>query len=379
MLKTFKHPKYTYTKNGIYYFSIAVPSDLENQYSKKRIIQSLRTKSREKAKQSAQLLAGRLYDYWFHLRLQNTTPPLAELLKPSTQTEAISIGEALKLYLDVKGRDRPKRFKDTAIRNVNYLRQFAGNKPLPEYSLNDATKLRDSLLDKGLSAPSLHRIFSGIKAVFNFALSETGLDIKNPFSNVYLPPDKGVKRKPISADNLAKIKQKCFELDDDVRWLVALISDTGLRLSEAAGILFNDIKLEQPYPHVVIKEHKHRRLKTDASERVVPLVGASLWAAQRLVDNKDELQTLCFPRYASDEAINSNSASATINKWLKSFTDESVVIHGMRHSFRDRLRAVDAPLELIDQVGGWSRKSVGQGYGDGYALERLFTWVLKLT
>ncbi len=33
MLRTFKHPKYTYTKNGIYYFSIAVPSDLEHQGS----------------------------------------------------------------------------------------------------------------------------------------------------------------------------------------------------------------------------------------------------------------------------------------------------------------------------------------------------------
>ncbi len=172
MLKTFKHPKYTYTKNGIYYFSIAIPSDFEHHYSKKRINQSLRTKSRERAKQSAQLLAGRLYDYWFHLRLQNANPPLAELLKPSNQTGAIAIDEALKLYLDVKGIGRPKRFRDTATRNINYLKQFVGNKSLSDYSLSDASKLRDSLLREGLSAPSLHRIFSGIKAVFNFAVSE---------------------------------------------------------------------------------------------------------------------------------------------------------------------------------------------------------------
>ena len=31
-------------------------------------------------------------------------------------------------------------------------------------------------------------------------------------------------------------------------------------------------------------------------------------------------------------------------------------------------RAVEAPLEMIDQIGGWSLKSVGQGYGDGYSL-----------
>ncbi|MEC8545172.1 MAG: integrase, partial [SAR324 cluster bacterium] len=54
------------------------------------------------------------------------------------------------------------------------------------------------------------------------------------------------------------------------------------------------------------------------------------------------------------------------------------VIHGLRHSFRDRLRAVEAPVDLIDQLGGWSLQSVGQGYGDGYPLAVLLQWMLKL-
>ena len=51
--------------------------------------------------------------------------------------------------------------------------------------------------------------------------------------------------------------------------------------------------------------------------------------------------------------------------------EEDYVRHGLRHSFRDRLRAVDAPIEMIDRLGGWSLKSVGQGYGDGYRLEQM--------
>ena len=43
----------------------------------------------------------------------------------------------------------------------------------------------------------------------------------------------------------------------------------------------------------------------------------------------------------------------------------------MRHSFRDRLRAVEAPSDMIDQLGGWSLKTVGQSYGDGYDLKTL--------
>ena len=46
-------------------------------------------------------------------------------------------------------------------------------------------------------------------------------------------------------------------------------------------------------------------------------------------------------------------------------------IHGFRHKFRDRLRAVNAPLEMIDQIGGWSVKTVGQCYGEGYDLSSI--------
>ena len=40
-----------------------------------------------------------------------------------------------------------------------------------------------------------------------------------------------------------------------------------------------------------------------------------------------------------------------------------------------RLRAVEAPTDMIDQLGGWALKSVGQGYGDGYELELLVKYL----
>ena len=37
----------------------------------------------------------------------------------------------------------------------------------------------------------------------------------------------------------------------------------------------------------------------------------------------------------------------------------------------NRLRAVSCPPEMIDQIGGWSKGSVGEGYGDGYEVGQL--------
>jgi len=38
-------------------------------------------------------------------------------------------------------------------------------------------------------------------------------------------------------------------------------------------------------------------------------------------------------------------------------------------SFRDRLRAVECPSEIIDELGGWSTAGVGSNYGRGFSLE----------
>ena len=50
-------------------------------------------------------------------------------------------------------------------------------------------------------------------------------------------------------------------------------------------------------------------------------------------------------------------------------------MHSFRHSLRDRLRAIECPSDIADQLGGWATQGVGQGYGTGYELDVLFKWV----
>jgi integrase len=39
-----------------------------------------------------------------------------------------------------------------------------------------------------------------------------------------------------------------MQIDDDIRWLVALVSDTGMRLAEAAGLSLSDFNLQGDIP-----------------------------------------------------------------------------------------------------------------------------------
>lgn len=150
-----------------------------------------------------------------------------------------------------------------------------------------------------------------------------------------------------------------------------------MRLSEAAGLKIDDLVIDDEIPHVVIKPHNHRPLKTRSSERAVPLVGVPLWAAQKIKQNVTG--DYCFQRYTNNDRTNANSASAALNKWIKVLTNnKDNTIHGFRHSLRDRLRAADVGIELIDEIGGWSRKSVGAQYGNGYTLEKKQEALLRM-
>ena len=45
---------------------------------------------------------------------------------------------------------------------------------------------------------------------------------------------------------------------------------------------------------------------------------------------------------------------------------------------RERLRAVECPKEIIDQIGGWSSSDVGESYGNGFPLDNIEKWLIKI-
>ena len=104
-----------------------------------------------------------------------------------------------------------------------------------------------------------------------------------------------------------------------------MVADTGMRLAEAAGLHISDIRLDdEGIPFVRIQPHPWRRLKTVGSERDVPLVGSSLWAAWRIVQNTDE-GGIAFPRYSRTTTTNAGSASEIINMFRREYSGASLI------------------------------------------------------
>ena len=374
-----KSPHYLYRRNGTYYFTRQVPSDLQTRFNKNRVVISLRTPSEHKAINSANKLADRLETYWNTLRLElfhTKELKLSFLDNEKVKSEKLKLSEALDVYIKLKGKGKDKLFYQTAKRNVSYTIECFGNVDINSLKPIDAGKYRDFLFNKGLSTSSVKRVFSSINAVINISINEIGINMINPFSGTFIPDDNKKKtRLPIPIENIKNIQAECKNLDDDNRWLIALISDTGMRLSEATGLLSGDIILDAIIPHINLINHPWRRLKTKGSNRVIPLIGSSLWAAKRVLEANS---TYAFPRYTNETKCNANSASNGLNKWLKPRIPNDCVIHSFRHSLRDRLRAVQCPSDIVDAIGGWSTSGVGQTYGSGYNLDIKHKWMKKI-
>ena len=163
-----------------------------------------------------------------------------------------------------------------------------------------------------------------------------------------------------------------------MRRLVALISDSGKRLADAAGLRKTDIKLDAQILHIELRPHLWRSLKTSGSQRLIALVGSSLWAAESLIDTSGD-DLMAFPRYCNERGCNASSASNGLNKCLHQHEPESCVIHCFRHSLRDRIRAVECPIDIMDAIGGWTTAGIGQSFGNRYPLDVMDRWMQSIS
>ena len=365
-----------YRKRGFYYFSRRVPKALLDDYPKPRIVLALKTRHYRDAIRQSQILSKRLDDQWFQMQLDamGLDNVQAKVFQPAKGAAPL-MSEATAFYLRLKGDGKDLVFTRAAQRNANVVIEALGDKPINEYASSEAGKLRDTLLAKGLAVTSIKRMFGSIKAIINLAMAEHGIEGRNPFSSIYMPDEVQEERQPIPMDVIRRIQRDCMAIDDEMRWLLALISDTGMRLSEAAGLHRDDIILDVSIPYINLQHHSWRRLKTKGSARHIPLIGASLWAAKRIQQHDS---SYAFPRYCDGKICNANSASAALNKWMKLTIGNGYVVHGLRHSLRDRLRAVECPSDITDAIGGWTTKGIGHAYGKGYTVDILAKWMRKI-
>ena len=75
------------------------------------------------------------------------------------------------------------------------------------------------------------------------------MDCSNPFSKTFFPENLSKKvRQPLPISVIRDIQKICEEKDDELRWLSALLSDTGMRLGKPLDCLSLILKFQLTFP-----------------------------------------------------------------------------------------------------------------------------------
>jgi integrase len=421
--------EYLFRRGNWFHYKRRIPKDISQFYDGDFVQLSLKTDSMTMAKQRATILNTQLDSLWSDLRSNghkeaesklerakeiaqahgfpyltmdqiisagsselvsrlNTIQPVvsseqekvAAVLGKHNST-APTIRETLNRFCDYyradmtnKSAHQIKKWKNPRLKAVDNLISLYSDMPIDKVTRDHILGLREwwfgRIENEGLSPSSANKDFSHLRSLFAFARDDQKLDIDISylFSRVRFA-NRASTRPPFETsyikNNLLNIKN-LDGLHPEAQFFLFAMADTGARPSELLGLdaANGDIRLDAPIPYIYIRPAKDKALKTAQSERQIPLVGASLFAFQNLPQGFEHY-------YRKADQLSANLNGFLRNHGLLPTTEHS--IYSLRHSFEDRLTAVEPPEKV--QAALMGHKYARPRYGDGPSLEQKKRWL----
>jgi len=267
-----------------------------------------------------------------------------------------------------------EKHRKSRERAIRYAIDELGDMELAAIGRKDVLRFRDwwtrKIEREKLTAYSANRCFSDIMGMLTVIDDALHSNFHAAWEKARLKETNATKlktRPPFPAEWVRDRIMAPGALDDlneDGRFIVYTMIETGLRLGEVCNLRPQDIRIDAEVPHLEVAERADRRQKTEHSIRRVPLVGISLWAMKQRQQG--------FPRYQDKSDV----ASATINKVMKTAKlrpTERHTVYSLRHTFQDRIENANCSDRMQADLMGheFGRPT----YGDGAEMKRRQTFL----
>ena len=246
-------------------------------------------------------------------------------------------------------------------------KRWLGARRLASLRDTDIIAWRDQRYAEGKSPATIDRELSALKGIYRWARANR-MHIPNPAAGITSSRGVGVRVKPekrrpargaIERTRAAILKR----LDPVVAAQTVAVYDlarfTGMRRSGIIGLCWQDLRLDDSTPHVVVRQDRAGQVKS--TEHVVPLAPDAVHVLRELMSRGPKGST------ASDQIFTIDARSFTQN--LRRACDragippdERATLHQQRHEFVSRARETGVPDAVIREAIGHRDARALQGY-----------------
>ena len=277
------------------------------------------------------------------------------------------ISQLMEIYFNQRDFNRLKTEGDKR-KSISRLITFSGDLYIKEVDKVLANQFFMHV-GKTRANATLKKDRSSLKLLFEFAEEMGWIDL-NPFANINLR-NKGKASIETVTFTLGQMKSLFkLEMPEKHRLCLSLLAATGARLDEIALLKWSDIQTDSETGIVYLDlTDPSTPRKNKRSKRRVPLPSLNL------LSSKSEDRMFDYRIDADGKA--QNAASRALMKFVRQVrvSDERLVVHSLRHTFKDMLRAVETPEDIADAIMGHTPSHEGGKYGAGHSLSTMLKYM----
>ena len=266
-------------------------------------------------------------------------------------------------WLKINNWNRQKS-KQAFVSHITKFLKIQGNLNLQKITKVLLYNFAESMAKNGASNKTITNYIASIRAVLDYAERKGKIEI-NPAYKLKLESygTRKKERKPFPIEMIKELFN--LELPNDIRLLWSIMVSTGMRLDEVALLSVNNIKEERDIKYFDLTGMK---VKNKGSARKVPIPNILTEKVDEWINDLEDERLFTFPLNADGKA--QNAASKKSMYYIRRVTtDEGLVAHSFRHTFKDLARDARISKDLHDFITGHSGGDSSSYYGEGHSLE----------